>query len=422
MKESGVLDRKKYVGFIFLILCFFTYLSSYLLRTNISRELGNIGEELNIGSDKLGVFGSGFFIIYAIGQFISGIVGDRAKEYRHLAITIFSCAALNFGMTVVGGYVPMVVIWIANGFAESMVWGVLLRTLLKHIIDDVKLRSYASLIMALGGPIGYLLSWSVISPALSGYGWRASFIFPAVAAVPVIIAWFVLYLRKAGHREEKKSETQTRSLKEMLQVAKREKLAKYAVVCVFEGMIRDSVVFWAPILIGRIFVKDSSLTLTIIPLSMIVGQIIARTVGTKARNNFIRSLSLIILGIVISSAAMILLKNAIFSAIIMGIDIILTQIIATSMTVVVPIAYIKENMTAFVAGFMDASHYLGAAIASFGLGVVLTGDNWEPAALVWLLTSVAGLIYCLTVLPERRRKKNDGDQDDNRTARQKEFA
>ncbi|MBR5721523.1 MAG: MFS transporter, partial [Clostridia bacterium] len=248
------------------------------------------------------------------------------------------------------------------------------------------------------------------------------FIFPAVAAVPVIIAWFVLYLRKARHKEEKKSETQTRSLKEMLQVAKREKLAKYAVVCVFEGMIRDSVVFWAPILIGRIFVKDSSLTLTIIPLSMIVGQIIARTVGTKAKNNFIRSLSLIMLGIVISSVAMILLKNAIVSAIIMGIDIILTQTISSSMTVVVPIAYVKENMTAFVAGFMDASHYLGAAIASFGLGVVLTGDNWEPAVLVWLLTSVAGLIYCLTVLPERRGEKNDGDQDDNRAARQKKFA
>ena len=59
-----------------LALCFIAYVCAYMLRLNFSVANPAICEAMNLSTDKTGVIASGFLICYAIGQLISGRLGD----------------------------------------------------------------------------------------------------------------------------------------------------------------------------------------------------------------------------------------------------------------------------------------------------------------------------------------------------------
>ena len=57
-----------------------TYASFYLLRVNISVALPAIGKEFSMTKSDLGIVLSALFLMYALGQFINGQLGDRLNS------------------------------------------------------------------------------------------------------------------------------------------------------------------------------------------------------------------------------------------------------------------------------------------------------------------------------------------------------
>ena len=55
---------------------------------------------------------------------------------------------------------------------------------------------------------------------------------------------------------------------------------------------------------------------------------------------------------------------------------------------VLPMGYAEKNITSSLVGIFDFSAYIGAGIAAFGLGLLISGSDVRPIAAVWLAAAL----------------------------------
>ncbi len=99
-----------------------TYASYYLGRVNLSIAIPDLRESLNLSSQEVGLFGSGFFLAYAFGQLISGHLGDRISPRK----LVFGGMLLSVVMNVLFGaidlWAAMLAVWTLNGLFQCNAW------------------------------------------------------------------------------------------------------------------------------------------------------------------------------------------------------------------------------------------------------------------------------------------------------------
>ena len=92
MEDTRFSSRQRLVAF----LCFFAYLSAYLTRLNISIALPDITEHLGYSDISAVSFIPGtFFWCYALGQLVSGWVGDRVSPKYMIGIGLAGSSLFN---------------------------------------------------------------------------------------------------------------------------------------------------------------------------------------------------------------------------------------------------------------------------------------------------------------------------------------
>jgi len=167
-----------------------SYASYYLLRVNMSIAMPGIMSEFGISKTLMGGVLSAFFIMYAIGQFVNGQLGDKfgAKKLIGVGLTISVLLNIAFGFT--NGFLwGMMILWALNGFFQATGWGPSVKTIANWFHPNVRGK--------IGGRLGtcYQLG-NAFSWALSGFvvgmlGWRWAFWIPAIIVTFVIINWIL---------------------------------------------------------------------------------------------------------------------------------------------------------------------------------------------------------------------------------------
>ena len=75
-----------------------------------------------IGVGVAGAVSAAYFILYAVGQFVNGILGDKLPPFWMVAIGLFVVVVSNLMMTVSQPEYLYVVWWGINGYGHSMLW------------------------------------------------------------------------------------------------------------------------------------------------------------------------------------------------------------------------------------------------------------------------------------------------------------
>ena len=159
-------------GFI-LGMCWMAYASIYLGRLNLSIAAPIMEQEELINAVQMGTLGSCFFFTYAFGQIINGYLGDRVNPKRMFSIGIIVAALCNI-LIGFGPSVPMIfLLWSINGYAQSMIWGPLLKILAYTYIKE-KERSRAAMILSTSIGVGSVLAILISSIVLEN-GFEAVF-------------------------------------------------------------------------------------------------------------------------------------------------------------------------------------------------------------------------------------------------------
>ncbi|MBW1888181.1 MAG: MFS transporter, partial [Deltaproteobacteria bacterium] len=167
-----------------------TYASFYLCRVNISIAMPQIMKEFSLTKTDMGLVLSSLFLLYAIGQFINGQLGDKLNSRRIITIGLLCSAVLNFIFGFTGGLIGlMVAVWGLNGYFQAMGWGPTVKAMANWF--PVKTRGKISGRLGTSYIIGGAISWFLAGTIIKYFNWRFTFFFPAFFCIFIAIHWFI---------------------------------------------------------------------------------------------------------------------------------------------------------------------------------------------------------------------------------------
>ena len=105
-------------------ICSFTYLAVYVVRNVLSAVSPQMLESGVQTNESIGTLSSLFFIVYAIGQLINGIIGDKIKSKYMMSFGVILAGICTITFTFSGISIKLsYVIYGATGFFLSMIYG-----------------------------------------------------------------------------------------------------------------------------------------------------------------------------------------------------------------------------------------------------------------------------------------------------------
>ncbi len=400
MQSSSVTQNLSRSGHI-LFLCFLTYLTAYLLRTNYSAALPLMLDQMSMTEAQLGIAGSAFFIAYAAGQLLNGFLADAVNPGRFVIFALIGTIIANTAMGLCEGLWTLAAVWACNGYFQSIFWGCLQRILSLHF--NQKRHAMVATVMSSSMVAGFILSWVVLRNVLAGKQWQQFFFLPALCGTILLAVWLLAGQRLCACRHTS-STLSFRTIRTSLQLIAEKRIYLICGICLCLGFIKESISVWGPTMIAQVLGIDlqmSSVILFIIPLGNLVGIFWAKHLAEKNRKSRISILfplfgSIFLASLLLTAGDQMVLAAAAMMVIVSAMSYGCNSVLLS----MIPLLYTKYGIVSTLIGFFDFSSYIGASISSVAAGVLLTSGNWKILPLLWLITAAAAL--GLALLAEKK--------------------
>lgn len=165
-------------------------------------------------------------------------------------------------------------------------------------------------------------------------------------------------------------------------------------------MLRDGVTTWVPTFITESFLTSPNFAVlfsTVLPLINLLGPYSSHFIYKHMFKNevitsgffFLLSTLFLICFILFGS------KNILISIVLFALITTCMEAINVMFVSILPLRYSGISKTATVSGFMNFITYVGAAMSTFGIGIMVDYHGWGFALKIWCIISIIGLFTCL---------------------------
>ena len=313
---------KKQTSRIFLV-CYFAYLFIYVARLNLSMAAPGLKDAALLSMDQIGMLGSVFSVVYACGRLLSGILSDRYAPWKMISIGLILCGVSNICFGLFPPFAAIVLLWGVNAFAQSMLWGSVLRILSAIYPETLakKRASYMATAVAAGNLVGILLNTGLINRF--GIAW--AFLIPGGITL-------LLSLLVAVNTSRVVPPVAERTEHGFFRLLKNADVRKMLIPALIHGVLKDNISLWMTVYIMDTFAVDlerSSGYVVLIPAVGFFARILAPELYRMAGE---RDKPLLMWGFVASVGGALLL---IFGASSAWLAIIYLSLIYTAVSVIV---------------------------------------------------------------------------------------
>ena len=335
------------------LLSWVAYAAAYVGRYNYSAVMSAITAEGTLTLSAAGAVSTGYFVCYAAGQILCGILSQKASPFGMIPLGLVLSAGCNFGMGVApAGAMPL--LWAANGLFQAMVWPPIVRLFAECMPFEQQDSACVSINSTT--PAGTLGAYALSAAALALAGWRMAFWTCGVLMLAAAVLWTVgsaPLRRAAGSASAKAAPEGPAARKAGPGAARRMLPALFAaglvwlvVPAMLHDGLKDGVTSWVP--------------------SMI-------------QSNFGASPAF--------SAAVSMVLLAATTALMLGVN--------TMFINVMPVKIGRSSGAAVLSGSLNAITYLGAALATWGIGAAAEGFGWGAVFVLWAVMAGTALAVCL---------------------------
>lgn len=402
------LCKPQQVMHLMLLACM-VYFSSYITRINFSAIIVEFISAEGVAKTSASLITSVTFITYGAGQLISGYLGDRISPRLLIFAGLLTAAAANVVLPLCSPNIPvMAVAWGVNGMAQAFMWPPLVKILKSALTDDDygRVVPFISISASAATILIYLVSPILIHMA----GWKSVLAVCAPVGAAAAVIWLCgtrqlisnVELLLSEKHNERSSDTKEHkdSLWSILPVI-------LLTICL-QGMLRDGISTWTPNLMAETFHLASTvsiLTGVALPLFQIAVNISVYRILKKLHMDvfaciilFFAIISVLLLGLStvgFSSAILSLLLIALVNGIVHGINLLQTSYI--------PAMFHNSRNISFLAGMLNASTYVGSALATWLFAALSERLGWNITVWSWVTLAVGGNI--LTAVCRRFHQK-----------------
>ena len=163
------------------------YIGYYLCRKNLSAAFPLMSEDFGYTNSELGLIALSSEIVYAIGKFINGPLGDKIGGKKIFLLGMLGAIVSNVAFSFGEHLIYFVVVWSIARYFLSMGWGGLAKVIGGWYEPEKNgtVMGAISISFQFGGVIATLFAGYLVS---LGLGWRAIFIYPPIV-LTVILIW-----------------------------------------------------------------------------------------------------------------------------------------------------------------------------------------------------------------------------------------
>lgn len=395
-------------------LMWITYASFYLCRVNISIAMPKIMEEYGLTKSEMGLILSSLFLLYAIGQFINGQLGDKLNSRKIITLGLLSSAILNvvFGFNT-GILFIMVIIWGLNGYFQSMGWGPTVKAMANWF--PVKTRGRISGLLGTSYIIGGAFSWFLAGTIIKYFNWRYVFWFPSIFCILIAIHWYIR-ARNAPEEvglptlEEQEKGFENRNIRKDNHIGFRNTLKItllnpsiwFAGFALFGlNIVRYGFMSWAP----TFMFEEQGATISLaaykaiaFPLAGGLGAVFAGWMSDKvfkSRRAPVAFIMLILLAIFSYFFKICPSDNWLLSLIILLFIGFFTFGPHILLVAALPADLGTRKAASSVTGFIDGMGYLGAGLTGVGTGYLVDKFGWDAGFYFWISGAIFAAIMTL---------------------------
>ena len=434
------------------LLCWAAYFTSYIGRLNYSSAMTAMIQEEILTKSQAGFISMVYFFAYGIGQLCNGLLGDRMHPGKMIFTGLSAAALMNLLMGFTGQFLLMSVIWGINGYAQAMIWPPIIRIFAEMLEKERKMKYCVDIVSS--QVVGTLASYLIAAGVMWLFGWKAVFAAAAVCLAAMAAAWTVGFgkIERGGGQEIGRDEDRSERTAEPgggdgvrtaepggddgertaepggddgvrtagpggdgnvrtagPGVGSGESFSSVLLHCgllavlfpvVIHGMLKDGVTTWVPTYITETFLTSPSFSIlvtTVLPVLNLTGAYAARFVYEKCKGHEIRAAA------VFFSAATAALCGLWVGK---GISIVLTVFLfavttAAMMAVntlfvnMLPLRFEKMGRVSTVSGFLNSAAYLGTAVSTFTIGVMVEKLGWNVTIGSWVMLTAGALAACV---------------------------
>lgn len=393
-----------------------TYASFYLLRVNISISMPEIMKEFSLTKTDMGLVLSSLFLLYAIGQFINGQLGDKLNSRRIITFGLLSSSVLNiiFGFT--GGILGfMVVIWGLNGYFQAMGWGPTVKAMANWF--PVKVRGRISGRLGTSYIIGGAISWLLAGTIIKYFNWRFTFWLPSIFCIFIAIHWLIR-ARNAPEEvglpslEDQEKGIENNEIRKDTHIGFRNTLKItllnpyiwFAAFSLFGlNIVRYGFMSWAP----TFMFEEQGATISLaaykaiaFPVAGGLGAIFAGWASDKIfkhRRAPVAFIMLVLLAICCYLYRVVPGNNWVVSLIILMFIGFFTFGPHILIVAAIPADFGSRKAASSVTGFIDAMGYLGASLTGLGTGYLIEKFSWNAGFYFWIFGAIFAAIMTLFI-------------------------
>lgn len=409
------------------LLCWMVYFSSYLGRLNYSSAMTVMLDTEIITKAQAGFISMIYFLAYGIGQCLNGFAGDRVNPKSMITCGLIVSAGMNLIMTFSRNFLIMTAAWLVNGYAQSTIWPPIIRIFSEMLETKTKLRYCVDIVstQAAGTFASYFLSAVIIAYTK----WQFVFLAATLILFTAAVIWNIGFssVKRRAEREEEQSFTdnseenrrskychcteQEKEISVTRQNQEKRQSDFFSLLAVsgslllifpilVHGILKDGVVSWVPTFLSETFKSGAHtaiLLTSVIPIINLSGAYAGKFVFRKMKNDEIRAS---VLFFAISAAGLFILYQ--FG----NRDIFLTVFLLSAVTVsmmavntllinIYPLRFEQDGRVAAMSGFLNASAYVGTAISTYCIGILVQSKGWETTIFTWFLTALAAFGLCI---------------------------
>ena len=389
--------------YLYLLLSFL-YFVSYITRLSFAATMTEMISVGVLDKEQAGLVGSALFFTYALGQIVSGLLGDRFSPYGIVGVGLGITVACNFLMSVVSDPVLMIVIGGANGLAQAFFWPPILGIMAKYL--DGRQYARGILWVSAAAQIATVMIYMVVPLLLTWFDWRSAFLFAVAIAVLFGLCWFLGYpvLRRRltvrdGEGNTESDEVGAVDNKTLTRTLVASGAMVLLIPTMFQGFLKDGIQSWLPTFFTEVFEMDSSLAIlsnVLLPVFSFFTVMLATRLYNKVFRNLATE-ALALFGVITvlcvllamffeGSAAVCLILAAMITGCIHGINLMFISYM--------PRFFRSTGRVSTVSGICNACSYVGSTLSSYGVAWLAARLGWQSALLSWGVLAAVGHVLC----------------------------
>lgn len=392
LKNANV-KNAVYIG----TLCSIAYLMVYVARNILSAVTPKLVESGTVTNEYIGVVSSTFFMFYAVGQLVNGILGDKIKGKYMVSLGFLLAGISNLCfMFFVKSLAAASLVYGLFGFFLSMIYAPMVKTISENtnLLHAERCNLALSFAALFGTPAAGLIAGLFM--------WRTSFWLVCVLLWLMAVLYFVVNkgLERTGaikynQYERKVKQKQKGGVQLLLQRG----IIPFTIISALTGIVRTSVVFWLPTYISQHlgFSADiAAFIFTVVTAAISVSTFFAMFVYERLHRNMKRTILLSFLLAAVSFAALFFIKIPFLNVLLITIAIMASNSASTMIWVVYCPGLRDTGMVSTATGYLDFISYMAGAVSNVIFANAVSAIGWGNLILVWLGLMAAGVVTSLT--------------------------